>query len=375
MVYCLNIWRDKYMTKIDSRQTYQILQNLSNLEISFMEYAENKQDFVKYQTYLDYFNSYVIRSHNLSRFYFPMPESLDLALYPKKVTDIGVITESLNILPGYDFSISKQFNFPGNIRHQCDYYALFYLMEGQGCITIADKEFEVKEGDFYLIPPHIFYSFVMEPESVFIGFNLRKSFISAEYQFLFHDEPLIMNYIIQTLNPEHQMTYLALHTCNSERVRELVLQIFVEYMNEEKYCSCAMKQYFSLIFISVLRSEDTIIDSSIQISRTERQYEKIIGYLKQNYKTATLTDVAEHIHFSKQYICKIVRLASGRTFNEVLTDIRLDMVRQYLTETKLSLESIAEYCGFCTASHLSKVFKRQYGEVPSNYRKRHRADS
>ena len=61
------------MENINSEQVYHILQNLSNLEISYLEYSQSPKDFVEYRTYLDYFNNYIIKSHNLSRFYFPLP--------------------------------------------------------------------------------------------------------------------------------------------------------------------------------------------------------------------------------------------------------------------------------------------------------------
>lgn len=46
------------MEILDPRQTYNILQNLSNLEISYMEYSKSPKDFVKYESYMEYFNNY-----------------------------------------------------------------------------------------------------------------------------------------------------------------------------------------------------------------------------------------------------------------------------------------------------------------------------
>ena len=93
-------------------QIYHILQNLSNLEMAFLDYSNNNKDFVEYHTYIEYFNSYAIRNHNLSRFYFPIAITPELNL-PKYITDIGTVPEKLNIPPGYDYAMAKQFNFPG----------------------------------------------------------------------------------------------------------------------------------------------------------------------------------------------------------------------------------------------------------------------
>ena len=65
----------------------------------FLDYSNNNKDFVEYHTYIEYFNSYAIRNHNLSRFYLPIAITPELNL-PNYITDIGTIPEKLNITPG-----------------------------------------------------------------------------------------------------------------------------------------------------------------------------------------------------------------------------------------------------------------------------------
>ena len=109
------------------------------------------------------------------------------------------------------------------------------------------------------------------------------------------------------------------------------------------------------------RNPNTAIDSSVAISHLEQQYRQLQDYLKRNYQTASLDEIANQLHFSKQYICKIVKSASRKTFQTLLMEIRLQMVADYLRETALPMESIAELCGFSTAAHLSRSFKTPTG--------------
>lgn len=140
------------MEHLDSEQVYRILQNLSNLEISYLEYSNMPKNFVEYKTYIDYFNNYVIKSRNLIRFYFPYPLDAKTSGLPQYISELGTITDLLNIIPGHDFSIAKQFNFPNGLCHNCNYYTLIYVMEGCGHLNINEISFDIKEGDFYLIP-------------------------------------------------------------------------------------------------------------------------------------------------------------------------------------------------------------------------------
>lgn len=361
------------METIDGRQVYNILQNLSDLEISYMEYSKSPKNFVKYQTYLDFFNNYIIKSRNLSRFYFPFPTNTELDRNPPSfISELDEITDLITIVPGYDFAPSKQFNFPNPLRHKCNYFTCIYMLEGEGVLTLDSGAFKVSKGDFYILPPKVYYALETSPDSICIYFNMRQQFLASEYEHIFQEDPVLNSFIVKSLEPDHAMTYLALHTNGSENISHFILTIFAEYINQDKFSNNAMKNYLSLLFTAILRDKDTVIDSSVKVTRIDQQYQQVVDYLKQNYQTASLSSAADYIHFSKQYICKIVKQRTGDTFNHLLMGIRLDMVKQYLLETDLTLENISFLCGFTAASHMSKVFKDQYGISPSAYKKEHR---
>ena len=355
---------------VDREQIWHILRNLNGLEISYLEYSRVPKDFVAYRTYLDYFNNYMIKSHNLSRFYFPTPINADV-IVPKKISDLDVISELINITPGYDYSMAKNFSFPYGPMHRCDYYSLFYMMEGKAEFSVESDKYGASEGDFYLIPPNIRYAISIEPESICICFNLRKSYVASCYRDIFLDDARLNDFLHRSLENDSSMTYLAIHTANSTAVRDLVLDAFSVYINAPRFTNQILRSYLTLIFAGILGDEETAIDSSLPMSRTQLHYQQIHDYLERNYQTATLDDVAGNIHFSKQYVCRIVKEATGETFNTILMDMRLDIVKRYLEDTDLPLELIAELSGFQAGSHLSRAFKEHFGVTPSAYRKEH----
>ncbi|MCM1121892.1 MAG: helix-turn-helix transcriptional regulator [Eubacterium sp.] len=59
---------------------------------------------------------------------------------------------------------------------------------------------------------------------------------------------------------------------------------------------------------------------------------------------------------------------TGKTFNQILTEIRLQKAKEYLMDTELTIDIIAELCGFNSSSYLSKTFKKVYCVSPSLYR-------
>ena len=245
------------------------------------------------------------------------------------------------------------------------------IIEGKAEVTIKNSQFALFQGDFIFIPPHVQYMITSVPESICICFNLKRSFVTAQYSDIFHDDKRLTTFLMDSLNENNQMNYLIIRTNANEIIKDLALNCFAEYINQNKYSNNIMKNCLSLIFTYVLRDENTQIESSIRVSQNDLQYQRIIDYLKQNYQFASLNSTAEYVHYTKQYVCKIVKEATGKTFNTVLIEIRLAIVCQYLENSDFSLEYISELCGFSVSSHLSRVFKEHYGMTPSAYRKAH----
>ena len=354
------------MPTLDARRVYNTLQNLMNLEISYIEYSQQPRDFSEYQTYTHYFDNYVLRSKDLYRFYFPVP--LSAKKLPKYISDIGDVTDVLNIMPGYDFSASKMFNFPGALRHKCNYYSLIYQMEGSGNLTLDSGRYELHAGDFYLVPPEVYYALEAGLEGLCICLNMRRSFIAAEYKSIALENPQLTRFLVDSLAADDSAQYAAMHTDANDTINNLVLSIFAEYINQDEYSNISMRSYLSLLFATILRSPNTKLESSARVTRLDEQFHLIEAYLKKNFQTANLTELSDAIHFSKQYICRIVKEKTGDTFNTLLIRTRLQMVVQYLLETELPLEEIAYLCGFSAASHMSRTFKNEYGMTPSAYR-------
>lgn len=358
------------MTIADTNQMYQILKSLTNFETSFNTYAKSPMDFAKYDPYLEYLKNPVIKKNRWSRLYFPYEGSLS-RLDLDAITDLHTISDQLTIVPDYSMSLAKQFNFKNNIRHKCNYYSALYMLEGTAELVVAGKSFHLEKGSFFIIAPNFYYSIGTTDESICIFFNLRKSYIETEYPLLFHDFPILTKYFLGTFQHDHELSYIYLNTSGSEGVTRLVLRLFLEYLNQESYSNSVMKNYFALFIVEIMRDPQLKIDSPIEITPQEQLYQQILEYLKKNYRRASLDDLVHSFHFSKQYICRIIKKYSQTTFSQLLQSIKLDVAKQYLLETDLTLETISAICGYSSASHLSKEFKKAYQMAPKFYRLRY----
>ncbi|WP_188881146.1 helix-turn-helix transcriptional regulator [Alicyclobacillus cellulosilyticus] len=94
-------------------------------------------------------------------------------------------------------------------------------------------------------------------------------------------------------------------------------------------------------------------------------------FLEENYMyDLTLQDVAERYHYNVSYFAEVFRRATGKTFVEYLTEIRMRHAAELLRDESISLASVAELTGFASVSYFSSKFKRCFGVTPSEYRRK-----
>lgn len=103
--------------------------------------------------------------------------------------------------------------------------------------------------------------------------------------------------------------------------------------------------------------------------RDERLNE-IMNYIQEHYLTVTLDELTEKMHLSKPYLSKYIREKSGKTFGDIVKNVRMKKARTLLKNTSATVESIAESVGYQNVEHFNRLFKKKYGMTPVQYRNR-----
>ncbi|MET7287424.1 AraC family transcriptional regulator [Streptomyces sp. NPDC005573] len=83
----------------------------------------------------------------------------------------------------------------------------------------------------------------------------------------------------------------------------------------------------------------------------------------------TLADIAAEVHLSVYHFLRVFRLATGETPYRYLTRLRIALAQRLLSDTTLTIQQIAERCGFSGPGPLSAAFLRHEGIRPSVYRR------
>jgi two-component system response regulator YesN len=83
----------------------------------------------------------------------------------------------------------------------------------------------------------------------------------------------------------------------------------------------------------------------------------------------TLEQLADKLHFSKTHTNRILRKYIGMSFIEKLTQTRLQEAKKLLISDEMSINQIAERCGYTTLRGFELFFVKQTNMLPTEYRR------
>ncbi|MCH8527312.1 MAG: substrate-binding domain-containing protein [Kiritimatiellae bacterium] len=106
-----------------------------------------------------------------------------------------------------------------------------------------------------------------------------------------------------------------------------------------------------------LATEDEGLAKALRFIR-EKAFEKI-----------QVEDVARHAGVGRRSLERKFKDLVGRSVDQSIRHTRLERARILLRESKLTLDDIAERCGFSSTDYFSKVFKAHTGQTPSVFRR------
>lgn len=106
--------------------------------------------------------------------------------------------------------------------------------------------------------------------------------------------------------------------------------------------------------------------------RQDDVIEKVKGYVEEHIADdITLSDAANHVNRSYNYISMRFSEVTGVMFSEYVQKRRIDIACQRLKNTNMSVAEIADSVGYRIPSSFIRLFKKEIGITPGQYREAH----
>lgn len=83
-----------------------------------------------------------------------------------------------------------------------------------------------------------------------------------------------------------------------------------------------------------------------------------------------LTRIAEEFYMNPKYLGSKFKQETGLSFNQFLTNLKIYRAKKLLKQEKSKIAEVAERLGFENVAYFSKVFKKETGQSPGEYRRK-----
>lgn len=257
-----------------------------------------------------------------------------------------------------DFYIEREVvKAQNHTMHYHRSYELYYLVKGEREYFIEDRFFLVKEGDVVLAPKKVFHRTAGEGGLRFLlHFSdnfLHKYFTDGLLEPLMGDIPLVFR----------------AESRERERIVSLLNTMLAEFNKGEGQNENLQCGYLYQLLFTIANGNNTYVPHN----RPDERITKIIQYINENYNHITdIEQIAEHFFISKFHLCRFFRKNLGIPLVSYVNTIKVREACALMKNENMSMTQIAMQCGFNSSSYFCKVFKKEKGLSPSDYRKKHK---
>lgn len=232
-------------------------------------------------------------------------------------------------------------------------YQILYVASGKAHFWFNGIEEIVDSGHMVLYKPKEVQKYVYyvedHPEVFWIHFTGYDVKNILEY----HGISLNQHVFYSGTSPEYKMSFRKI-------IRELQQ---CEYGYEDYIASS-----FNNILLLVSRQQQNGENYTVTIPE---EIEIAVSYFNENYNTKiSVAQYAESLHISTNWFIRNFKQHMKMSPAQYLLSLRMVNAQSLLENTDYSVGEIAEIVGYDNQLYFSRVFKKEYGISPAQYRKR-----
>ncbi len=234
-----------------------------------------------------------------------------------------------------------------------DNVVCYYIAEGDVGAVINGQDYICRRGELLYLPEEAECELEVKEEDLVFAIIIKSEVF---HQLHFKDQAILR---FPMLYPSGEDAIL----------REQVLQMYELQERDRK--AYAQSVYYLFFAMATYMSQHYFTNRNDLTQRvySHPQAYEIMSYIALNYRTVTLTELAETFHFSVPYLSNLIRKETGRPFSLLLRSFRVRKAKELLKETQQKVEEVAKSVGFQQSAQFIRAFKAETGMIPAKYRR------
>lgn len=254
-------------------------------------------------------------------------------------------------------------------QHRHNFIEILYMCQGHTFHKIdGTTEIELKTGELLFLN-QLSYQEIAEAkeEDIGINFMIQPQFFDQVLPMLEKGSELA-EFILQGLRQKGDGPgYLHYQVADILPVQNLIENLVWNLLNRPSNHRQMNQMTMGLLFMQLANHTDKLAQYHTDVYQDVFAPE-IMKYIEEEYKTATLEELACEMNVALSTMSKIVKKSTGQTFKELLKKQRLLRATSLLEYTRLPVTDIIEMVGYDNTSYFHRIFRESYQMSPKQYR-------
>lgn len=244
-----------------------------------------------------------------------------------------------------------------------------YVEKGPINVQVGTKQFRLEEGTGCFIPSeqlHGAYPCGDKPfklHAVVFSIDLVRSF----------GYDLIESHYLEAIKSFSLVHSLKITPKTDQRMLRTIVMMIECYSSKETSYELKVKGYLFLLFADIFKKQSWVHNEEVtqkELTKTEL-LKKVLQYIDQNYKQKlTVLELASHIQMSEGHFSRFFKALVRMTPMEYINTIRINKACTLLQKSNRKMLDIALDVGFQNQSYFIRLFKKQKGCTPKEYKMR-----
>ena len=147
--------------------------------------------------------------------------------------------------------------------------------------------------------------------------------------------------------------------------------LFSKIIQELQLCRYGYEDYIASLFNDILLLVDRQQHEQKKTTgNVQEQIERAAAYFNENYNTKiSIDDYAESLHISTNWFIHNFKQYAGMSPAQYILSLRMVNAQSLLERTTYNIKEISEIVGYENPLYFSRVFKKEIGKSPAQYRK------
>ena len=247
----------------------------------------------------------------------------------------------------------ERFHYDKNFQgypHIHSYTEIFFVTEGKGYFHLKNKKVPISRGTVIINNSNIQHT-----EASSLDSELEYSCLSID------------NLSIQKADSNEQ-TFFFDFSKDYEIIFYFIRKIEWEWIVREQFWQCALHTYFNNFILYILRGSN-LLGVPTQNTDSPNPLADVHCHMTGYYaEDLTLDKLADMFCMNKYYLAHTFKKIYGAPLMHTLHQIRCETARNLLQNTSYSIGQVSIAVGYNSCSHFAKMYRKFYGETPSQTR-------